>query len=595
MKYSFCFILLFLFLSVQGYGQYILTQYDEYVYMSWLHQPFDMEDVDNDYYLDITLGFNKDIYGNHNHLYVLRNDGVPEFWNYTDYTTNSNYFIKELAYGNLRNSSDRDLVAVYEDRTEVMWNINNSLLLQQNNLPGGEFHSLGKISDDIYEDLALFDESEIKIFRNNASGTFYISPHQIISEQPVYMQLVDLQNSQSYYDLVTLVYDEEESGLLKIRKNVSGQFTSSTTINLGGYVQKVIMGDVNYDDYPDLIVVKNDHKLRIYINQDGTIPGNYTYEITGTYFDDYVQNIAIGDMNNDGWNDLVLVRFEGMVGIWINQKTGNLFTGSPQQTTDYTVIYGQTHTVKLADIENTGGLSVLYTCNGGTLGGDMFRLIVFKHDGNPAPAPPKNLYLTGLPGEHPTLNWDRNKERDFDHYEVWRYRSAFDYEYIRIASNVTDLYYVDTEVTIAPSGQQTPANSVKYKVKAVDNINQASDFSNEVTTYEPGSTIKSVGELNLSKTLLPTTMVLNANYPNPFNPTTIIRFGLPTDRNVQLTIYSITGEKVAVLVNGFMEKGFHQVRWNGKNQSGNPVSSGIYIYELVADNLRLTRKMLLSK
>ncbi len=157
-----------------------------------------------------------------NQLYVRWNSDVGNFTNYTNFTTNSDGFCKALAYANLRNSSDRCLVAVYENRTEVICNINNSLFLQQNNLPGGEFHSLGKISDDIYEDLALFDGSNIKIFRNNASGIFYITPHQIISEQPAYMQLVDLQHTQNYYDLVTLVYDEKESGLLKIRKNVSG-------------------------------------------------------------------------------------------------------------------------------------------------------------------------------------------------------------------------------------------------------------------------------------------------------------------------------------------------------------------------------------
>ncbi|GAB4377210.1 MAG: hypothetical protein Kow0042_24570 [Calditrichia bacterium] len=229
------------------------------------------------------------------------------------------------------------------------------------------------------------------------------------------------------------------------------------------------------------------------------------------------------------------------------------------------------------------------------MGGEYNALHVFKHDGNPAPAPPKSLYLTGMPGEHPTLHWNRNKERDFDHYEVWRYRSAYDYEFVLIASNVTSEQYVDTEVTIAPPSQQTPATSVKYKVKAVDNISQASDFSNEVTTYEPGNTIKSVDQLNLSEALLPNAVILNANYPNPFNPTTTISYVLPTEQKIQLTVYSVTGEKVAVLVDDYMEKGFHQVQWNGRNQNGNPVSSGIYIYELVTTDLRLTRKMLLAK
>ncbi|GAB4377207.1 MAG: hypothetical protein Kow0042_24560 [Calditrichia bacterium] len=331
-------------------GQYIVTQPESYSTPDdYGNHSFDLEDINNDNYQDITVGLNRDFFGLHrNQLYTRWNSGSGNFTNYTNFTTNTDGFCKALAYGNLRNSLDKDLVAVYENRTEVMWNINNSLILQQNNLPGGEFHSLGKITNDDFDDLALFDGSEIKIFRNNGSGAFLTSPLQTISEQPVYMQLVDLQHTESYFDLVTLSYGEEESGLLKIRNNVSGQFGSPTTINLGGKVQKVNMGDVNYDDYPDLVVIRNDGKLRIHINQDGNIPSNYTYEVTNNDFFDYFAGpIAIGDMDNDGWNDLVISRMEGWLGIWINQKSGNLFTSAPQQTIEPFLPYSSNHTLKL--------------------------------------------------------------------------------------------------------------------------------------------------------------------------------------------------------------------------------------------------------
>lgn len=512
-----------------------------------------------------------------------------------NFTTNSNGFCKDLAYGNLRNSADRDLVTVYENRTEVMWNINNSLSLQQNNLPGGEFLSLGKITNDDFDDLALYTGSEIKIFRNNGSGSFLTSPIQTIYEQPVYMQLVDLQYTKSFYDLVTLVYEEEESGLLKIRNNVSGQFGSPTTINLGENVERVIMGDVNYDDYPDLVVVRRDGKLRIYINQEGNIPSVYTYEvINNDFFDYYIEPIAIGDMNNDGWNDIVITRIEGWVGIWINQKSGNLFNSEPQQIIEYFLPYSQNHTLKLADIENTGGLSVIFTNNGGIMGGEYSALHVFKHNGNPPPAPPKNLSLTGLPGDHPTIKWDPNQERDMDHYEIWRYRHLYDDDYQLIASNVSEIYYTDYEITIAQPGQQ-PTGGVYYKIKAVDNVGNKSDFSNTVSTLEPGVTPKSIDVFNIEKNILPTTLSLIGNYPNPFNPTTTIVFGLPEAQKITLTIYNVQGKKVTELVNGVMKAGFHRVIWNGCNTLGQKVSSGIYIYELRAGDKRLVKKMLLTK
>ncbi len=85
------------------------------------------------------------------------------------------------------------------------------------------------------------------------------------------------------------------------------------------------------------------------------------------------------------------------------------------------------------------------------------------------------------------------------------------------------------------------------------------------------------------------------NYPNPFNPVTTIRFGLPEAANVKLVVYSITGAKVATLVDGYLSEGYHEARWNGLNQAGARVASGIYIYELISGEKRFIKKMLLAK
>ena len=95
--------------------------------------------------------------------------------------------------------------------------------------------------------------------------------------------------------------------------------------------------------------------------------------------------------------------------------------------------------------------------------------------------------------------------------------------------------------------------------------------------------------------VIPQSVVLETNAPNPFNPVTTIRFGLPQAGKVRLTIYSVTGKKVATLVNDYLEAGYHEVAWAGTNGAGQPVASGIYIYELVSGDKRLVRKMLLAK
>jgi len=88
---------------------------------------------------------------------------------------------------------------------------------------------------------------------------------------------------------------------------------------------------------------------------------------------------------------------------------------------------------------------------------------------------------------------------------------------------------------------------------------------------------------------------LKCKLPNPFNLNTIIKFGLPEDGDVQISIDSISGQKVRTLIDGQVSKGYHQVVWDGKNESGQPVSGGLYVYELKTDNKRILKKMLLVK
>ena len=75
---------------------------------------------------------------------------------------------------------------------------------------------------------------------------------------------------------------------------------------------------------------------------------------------------------------------------------------------------------------------------------------------------------------------------------------------------------------------------------------------------------------------LPTVTELNGNYPNPFNPTTNIKFSLKADSKVSLMIYNIRGQKVKTLVEDDMQAGYHSVVWNGTDESGKNVSSGVY-------------------
>lgn len=85
------------------------------------------------------------------------------------------------------------------------------------------------------------------------------------------------------------------------------------------------------------------------------------------------------------------------------------------------------------------------------------------------------------------------------------------------------------------------------------------------------------------------------NYPNPFNPSTCISFSLENDTNVELTVFNIKGQLVKTIHNEYLKKGSHNFVWDGTNQSGNVMSSGIYFYQLKTDTHIMSNKMLLIK
>lgn len=88
---------------------------------------------------------------------------------------------------------------------------------------------------------------------------------------------------------------------------------------------------------------------------------------------------------------------------------------------------------------------------------------------------------------------------------------------------------------------------------------------------------------------------LEQNHPNPFNPSTIIRYGLAEAARIEVAVFNVLGQKVRTLARGTREAGAYHVIWDGRNDRGEPVSSGIYFCRVAAGNLVKTRRMLLLK
>jgi hypothetical protein len=94
---------------------------------------------------------------------------------------------------------------------------------------------------------------------------------------------------------------------------------------------------------------------------------------------------------------------------------------------------------------------------------------------------------------------------------------------------------------------------------------------------------------------LPSNFALSHNYPNPFNPVTTIEYSIPSRTQVTIEIFNVLGQKVQTLVDETKSAGSYRIEWNGIDDVGKPVSTGVYLYRFIADEVVQTKKMLLLK
>jgi len=136
-----------------------------------------------------------------------------------------------------------------------------------------------------------------------------------------------------------------------------------------------------------------------------------------------------------------------------------------------------------------------------------------------------------------------------------------------------------------------PVEMVNEKFRGNANIN----IDNFLLAGPQGPIVldKSSGQIEV--TLVPMEFALYQNYPNPFNPTTTINYDLPKTTYVDVAIYNMLGQKIRTLVSTQKKFGYHNSVWNGLTDDGVSVSSGVYIYRIMAGDFIKTKKMVLMK
>jgi hypothetical protein len=191
---------------------------------------------------------------------------------------------------------------------------------------------------------------------------------------------------------------------------------------------------------------------------------------------------------------------------------------------------------------------------------------------NPAPMIPTGVSGSGSAGQHPTISWTANIEDDLAGYKIYRTEcNSADYDSIATVSKEYTSYQ-DMGRTIASGGDGT----FRYRIKAYDDGENSSDNSAYVGFNCETRGQKAAGGAGEE---LPSVLALHPCYPNPFNPTTEMRFDLPEPAVVSLAVYDLLGRKVADLVCGHYDAGYHSTVWNAAD-----MASGVYFARFTVKN-----------
>ena len=136
----------------------------------------------------------------------------------------------------------------------------------------------------------------------------------------------------------------------------------------------------------------------------------------------------------------------------------------------------------------------------------------------------------------------------------------------------------------------TPTANEEYNDNVIITSNDPNNPQTVISVNGLGSGVSVVDD-----NIIPQVTELQGNYPNPFNPETAIRYAVKQDGQVSLRIFNLKGQLVKTLVNEQVKAGYHRITWNGKDNFGTDVATGIYLYRLETKTYNQTKKMMLMK
>ncbi|NIR47685.1 T9SS type A sorting domain-containing protein [candidate division KSB1 bacterium] len=349
-----------------------------------------------------------------------------------------------------------------------------------------------------------------------------------------------------------------------------GTFVKITTgeiVNDGGGSQSASWGDYDNDGDQDLFVANNQGEPNFLYSNNGD--GTFSKVLQGAIVTERNTsgNSSWADFDNDGDLDL-LIGNAGFIELFSNEGNGTfeqVDVGIFRVNSARSSIWG--------DYDRDGDLDLFVI-------GDRRQNFLYTNMGNENHW--LNIQCLGIVSNSSAIGTKVRVKAVIDGRPTWQMREIssqtgyLSQNSLHAAFGLGDVALIDSVMIQWPSGQVDITTGVAV---------------NRFYTAIEGQGVTSVE----SAEPVPTNFSLKQNYPNPFNPTTTISYTLPSKTDVKLRIFNLLGQEIRLLIDEEQGTGSHKVQWDGRDELGRTVATGVYVYRLESEEFVRSRKMILLR
>jgi hypothetical protein len=433
---------------------------------------------------------------------------------------------------------------------------------------------------DTYSDLVVANQftNNISILYNLGDGAFAAAVDYAVGTEPSSVAAADL-NGDTDIDLVVTNFGSDNISVLI--SDGSGGFADPVNYLVGApgaAPRSICIADFDGVNQPDLAVANQwaDSVAVLINNGNGTFQAAISYEVGISDVDNEPYSVCAADFDGDGFNDLAVANsLTGVVSVAENNGDGSFAAAVNHDVGELP------RTVRADDLDGVSGVDLAV----GNYGSHNISILKNAGAGTFGPASdygvgsnPRSLCLVELDGDtHPDIASANFMSAD-----------------VSLLLNIGNGTFSPDDF-YAVGNSPTSVCSADFD-KDGDNDLAVTNFDDDnVSVLMNGSDIVVDVDGDFPAENSPRQIRLDQNYPNPFNPYTAVAFFIARRSPVELSVYDVMGRVVRRLANGEMPAGHHILNWDGRDESGRPVATGVYVYRLEAGGFEQTRKMVLLR